>query len=185
MNTGEMEDYRTQLVESEELRVGIELELGAAQDTIVAVNERLDALSDWDNERIGLLDEIGALNDWITATEGAIYFIKVDVQIDVEPRLMNIYSEHTGDNIFEIIWSNVGNEIANVSQLTNDFSDVLRNIVESNSSEKPTLIMFNHTGVRVQEFNLIDRGIKTFISSENEQHSSNIYYSPYTVNQGG
>jgi len=182
MNTGEMEDYRTQLEESEELRVGIELELGAAQDTIIAVNERLDALSDWDNERVGLLDDIEALNNWITAAEGAIHFITINVNISIEPRILSIQAEPIDDGSFEIIWSNVSNEIENESQLTNDISDVLRDIVETNSIEKPTLIMFNHTGIRRQEFNLIDGIIKSFISHENTQHDISIYYSPYTNN---
>jgi len=182
MNTGEMEDFKTQLDESEELRINVELELGLALDALDDANERLAALSDWDDERIGLLDEIGALTDWKTATAGAIHFITVDVQSDVEPRLLNIYTEHSGDGSFEIIWSDTTNEISNETQLDSDLSDLLRDIIESNSSEKPTLIMFDHTGIRRQEFNLIDRCIKSVIALENTQNGLKIYYSPYISN---
>jgi len=180
-NTGEMVDFRTQLDESEVKRIILESERDEALGSLGDANERLAALSDWDNERTGLLDELGTLNDWKEAAQGAINFITLTIQTNIEPRVINISAEPDTDNDLEIIWADNDNIIINEDQITNELTGMLRDIVISQPSGHPTLIMLNHTGIRRQEFNLINGAINLFIEEESTGHDSNIYYSPYEI----
>lgn len=177
MNTGEMEDYKSQLDESEELRLSIEHELGLAQNALIDKSDRLDALSDWDNERLGLLDEIGALSDWKAAAEGAIRFITIDYHATNEPREISILVESEISGTVEFIWD--GNNITNDIHIQNEVNALLSDAIISGSSNQPLLIMLDYTEMRNREFNLINSVIMTFIELENARNEFNIYYSHY------
>jgi len=180
VNTGEMIDYRTQLEESEEQRIILEKERNETTLALNEANERLVALSDWDNERTSLTDELGALNDWRAATEQAIHFISIFIQTDVEPRIINIGARSDIEKTIELIWADDdSNIITNEDSVVSEFNRILSEIIELETDGQSVLIMFDYTDIRRQEFNLIDRCIRSLIDILNLRLDTNIYYSSY------
>lgn len=181
INAGEIIDVRAHLDESEEQRILLETERDDARLSLSHANERLEALSDWDNERSSLLDEIGALSDWKTAAEGVIHFVTIEYKADVDPRRIIISAEPDIEGMLEFQWE--GNRIVNRDQIFDDLNSVLSDIVESQSKEQPILILFQYGGIRTQEYDLIVKDIITpFAESENAKNDFNIYYSRYEEN---
>ena len=180
INAGEIIDARAHLDESEEQRAILESERDDARLSLSNANERLEALSDWDNERSGLLDELGALSDWKTAAEGVMHFITIDYQADNDSHRIIISAEPDIDGMFEFLWE--GNTIVNKDQIIDDLNTLLLDIVQSKSTGQPILILFEHKGIRTQEYNLVNDVIVSFAESENVNNDFNIYYSKYEEN---
>ena len=181
INAGEIIDARAHLEESEEQRALMESERDDAILSLNHANERLEALSDWDNERTSMLDEIGALSDWKTAAEGVMHFITINYRADVDPRRITISAEPDIEKMFEFIWE--GNNIVNNDQISEDINSLLSDIVQSKTTGQPILILFEYNGIRTQEYNLVVRdAIIPFVESENAKNDFNIYYSKYEEN---
>jgi len=180
INAGEIIDVRAHLEESEEQRALLESERDNAILSLNDANDRLEALSDWDNERTSLLDEIGALSSWKTAAEGVMHFITINYQADDDPRKVIVSAEPDIEGMFEFIWE--GNNIVNKDQFSDDINSLLLDIVQSKSTGQPILILFEHRGIRTQEFNLVNDEIVSLAESENAKNDFNIYYSKYEEN---
>ena len=133
VNTGIMLDNRTDFEESEGQRIAVEQELAEVSIDLIDALERLNTLSDWDNERDRLLFEMGELVDWKTATEQTIHFIYIDYPSDFEPLAIHVTSG--GDRLRDIsvLWATEGNVILNRDVIGNELSSALQTIIESRS----------------------------------------------------
>ena len=166
INTEQISEYLFQLGEAEEYRIIVEQERDIAAAELHDVSTRLDALSEWDTERLEFIDEIDAAAVWRSAVEDAIHFIDMAVQTVDDRRLLRINSEPNIDESIEIIWTTgIWNRIQNDGFVSSEIERVLQDIVIPMPYERPVLIMFNEASIAVQEFNLIYRNIGLFIEA--------------------
>ena len=181
INAGEIIDYRVRLEDSEEMRMNIDRELNETNIILGQTRDRLEALNDWDNERINLSNELNDLAGWKTAAEEAMQFISIRIKTDVEPRIITINAQPIEEHNIDIIWADENNTIINRNDISNELNDLLSKIIDTLSPNLPTLIMFNETGIRQQEYTLINNLITSFILLHNPKQDTNIYYSVYVV----
>jgi len=171
LNAGEMFDYRTRVGELEVQHFGMEQELGVTEEALANANERLAALSDWDNEKVTLTSELDMLHNWISVVEDAIYFVYIEMEIG-DSRVINV------DDVrdIEVVWVAGRNNIYNSDNVLDELYATLSFIVNPIADGYPVMIMFNYRGITRQEHALISRGIRAFIESAED---FNIYYSSY------
>jgi hypothetical protein len=166
-------DYKDRYDESAEQLIVVEQELNEA-------NERLDALSDWDNERLILTGELGLLSDWKTSVEEAVYFVEINILTDVEPRGVSVKAKPDTNSEFPLLWAeDDSNRITNGNDILDWLDKTLSDVIEPEFDEKPVIILFDYSGIFNKEFNLIDGGISSFLESESRDYGLNIYYSAY------
>jgi len=172
LNAGEMFDYRAQIGELEVQYLSIGQELSEAEEALANANERLIALSDWDNEKIALTSELDILSSWISVVEDAIYFVSIEMEIEENRRIINV------DEFYEIdvVWADDRNVIYDEDRILDELYAALSAIINPIADGHPVMIMFNYRGIARQEHVLISRGIRLFIESAED---FNIYYSSY------
>jgi len=172
LNAGEMVDYRSRVSELEVQHFSIGQELEDAEEALANANERLIALSEWDNEKIALTSELDILSSWISVVEDAIYFISINMEIEQDSRTINVdeFSE------IEVIWADGKNVIYNEDHILDELYAALSIIINPIADGHPVMIMFNYKGIARQEHALIIRGIRLFVGSAED---FNIYYSSY------
>jgi len=176
LNTGELIDYRAQLDESDRQRISIEAELAEAEASLADVEEQLDALSDWEDDRLGIIDEIGALHEWREIVENAVHFIFVYIQIYDDQRTIWVEANPDMLHEIEIIWADdAQNIITNEPYIIENLNQTFSEIIETKEHEHPVILMFNTTGIALQEYRLITRGIDDFVSYAGDD--LNIYLS--------
>ena len=169
MNVGQISDYLSQFHEAEEHRIVAEQERDAAQAELYEVSMRLDALNEWDTERLNLIDALGAQAAWRSAIEEAIFIIGMNVQTEDGRRIINISARPNINETIEIIWAIDGrNIIQNDGFVSSEIDRILYDIVAWLPNELPVLIMLNEAGIAVQEYNLITRNIGLFAQAKSE-----------------
>ena len=156
---------RTQLEETEFQQGIIEQELAQASDSLDDANERLEAFSDWDNERNRLLNELGVLDDWKIVAEQAIHFICIDYKSDIEPRTFHVTSGGEKLRDISIIWADDRNVIQNSDVIRNEVNTALQIISEARSEALPFLILIRYSDIRQQEYQLIREILEAFINT--------------------
>ena len=169
INTERITEYLSQVRVAEEYRVIAEQELDAAEAELYDVSTRLEALSEWDTERLEFIDELDAQAAWRSAVEEAIYIIEMNVQTEDGRRIININARPNINETIEIIWAIDGrNIITNDGFVSSEIDRILYGIVAWLPNELPILIMLNETGIAVQEYNLITRNIGLFAQANSE-----------------
>ena len=176
LNAGQIIDAISRLDESEELRAAALWQLGEAEaalgETEAALGEaslRLDALSDWDSERLSLIGELGALETWRDAAEEAARFVSLVVLAEDGRRMIFVSARPDIEERIEIEWAADGrNIILNHDFVESELSRLLQSILSPMPEGKPALLMLNETGIAFQEFNLVYRALRQFIASETE-----------------
>ena len=163
-NTEIITAVRTQLEETELQQGIIEQELAEADAALDDANERLEAFSDWDNERERLLNELGVLDDWKLVAEQAIHFIYIDYQSNIEPRAFHVTSGDERLRDISIIWAD-GNNIQNRDAIRNELISALQTITESRSEVLPFLVLVRYSDIRQQEYRLINEILESFINT--------------------
>ena len=180
MNFEQVTEYISRFREAEQQRIVAEQELGLAEAELYEVSIRLEALSEWDTERLELIEALDAQVVWRSAIEEAIYVIALHVHTEDGRRLINISARPDIDETIEIIWAVDGrNIIQNTGFVSSEIDRVLHNIIAPLPNERLILIMFNEAGIAVQEFNLIIRNIELFTHANPE---FTIRLSVYTQN---
>ena len=187
MNTEQISDYLFQLSEAEEHRIiAEEYRIIAEQERDVAaadlheVANRLEALSEWDTERLEFIDEIDAAAIWRAAIEEAIHIVDMVVQTVDERRLLFISAQPNIDDSIEIIWTTgIWNRIQNDGFVSSEIERILQDIIVQLPNDRPVLIMFNDASIAHQEFNLIYRNIGLFIEENTDRA---VRLSVYTQN---
>ena len=183
INAGEVIDYRNRLDESIEQITGIEQANKDLENQLGVMNDRLEALSDWDSERSAMMSELDALAGWKDVAEGAVHFISLDISTIDETRTVNIVTKTMPEQNIEIIWAEDGsNTIINRSEASADIRRILSEITEPFTDEQPVLIMFNETGIRLQEYYLIDNEINAFKDAVRSGQDLSIYYTIFKDN---
>ena len=173
LNTGQLSDFHSRLIEAEEyLSITEEFWVTAEQERIVAgemLDElmlRLEALDDWDSERLEFIDRARAQYAWRVAVEQAIFFIYIHVEPD-NGRRMAVISTHDTDESVEIIWAlDDRNIIINTGFVTNEIHRILDDRIAHRTT--PIIIMFNDAGIFLQEFNTIIQALHQFIGDRTE-----------------
>jgi len=173
-STGEMVDYRTQLQESEEQRIIMEQELDDTKVAYQNMSERLSALSDWDNDRLSLIDELESINEWKTAVESAVYFIAIDVQPSDNNRFVNISALPDKHYTIDVIWADDGGSIINRNYITEELHIALTEIIMSRTGTQPVLIMFEEPTYNREDV-IIKEAIRSFINDAVMEHDLSIY----------
>ena len=158
LNTGQIleseeraADYQTRFFEIEESFATLEDELDAALF-------RLEELSEWDTERLELIDKVNIQHIWRDAVEQAVFFIYIHVSAQDNRRILNIDNE-----TIEIIWG-IENTIINTGFVSSEINRVLDYI----NTTQLVIIMFDETDIRLQEFRLIMQNIRQFAETSNE-----------------
>ena len=180
MNIEQVTEYLSQFREAEEQRITAEQELGEAVAELYEVSKRLEALSEWDTERLELMEALGAQVAWRSAIEEVIYVIAMHVFTEDGRRMINISARPDINETIQIIWAVDGrNVIQNAGFVSSEIDRILHSIVAPLPSERPILILFNEAGIAVQEFNLINHNIGLFTQANLE---FTIRLSVYTQN---
>ena len=163
LNTGQIleseeraADYQTRFFEMEEYLTSLEEEL---HDALL----RLEALSDWDTERLELIDEIDTQHIWRNAVEQAVFFVYMNVSTQDDRRILNITASPDINENIEIVWG-AANTIINTGFVSSEINRVLDSVITS----QLIIIMFDETDIRLQEFRLIIQTIRQFIETNNE-----------------
>ena len=151
-NAGAITGIRSQLEETleetEKQQAIIEQELAETGAALDDANERLEALSDWDNERAKLLDELDALDEWRADAEQAIHFVYIDYLSYVEPRIIRVVSGSREDHEITIVWATDGNVISNRDSIRGELNAELQAAVDSRLDEHPFLILVRYSEIR-------------------------------------
>jgi len=180
-NVGEIFEYRTQVYALEIQRFNAEQERTDAENALAETNERLAALSDWDNERMTFTSELENLNEWRAVVESAVHIIAINMYVSDSRRVINIKPSAGAAHEIDIVWDLDGrNVIVNEDSVLDELNAALSDIIRAIASENPVLIMLNYDGIARQEYALIIRGIRSFINIE--EHGFNIYYASYANN---
>ena len=165
LNTEQITGYQSQIHEAEEQRIIAEQELYEVEMELYDISTRLDALGEWDTERLELIDEVKAQSARLNAIGEAIFFISMNVQSEGERRVISISASPNIDERIEIIWAIDGrNVIQNDGFVRSELNRILLNIIEPRPLEQPILILFNEADIRFQEFNLMIATIRQMIS---------------------
>jgi hypothetical protein len=173
-NTGNMTSYKEKLENDyKETLEKTEEQLSNAKQERDEAKEKLEKLSDSDNEITRLEHELDDLTDWRTVVEDAIYFVSIEMQTDVETRTINITAKPNFNSKIDVKWADDSNIIENEDDVLSELSTTLSSMISSD--ERPVLIMFNYNRIRNKEFNLIDKGISLFRA----ERDFNIHYSIY------
>ena len=180
INTEQITEYFSRFREAEESRIVAEqelIEVGAELEDVLA---RLEALNEWDTERLEFTRELDAQALWRSAIEDAIYIIAMNVQTVDDRRIFSISARPNIDETIEIIWAGgFLNRIQNDGFVSSEIDRILHDIIAPLPNDRPILIMFNEAGIAVQEFNLAYNNIRQFIQANLEFA---IYLSVYTYN---
>jgi len=181
-NAGGIIEYRTQLYEIEAQVIILQQEQDELEYALADANERLLILSDWDNERAALVDELDTLSSQHSIMAEAANFVFLHMNIDDHRRVIAI---ETSPGIYyeiEVFWDGAGgNNIANESNILQRLSTVLSTLADAQVGSHPMLVMFSYSDrVARQEHIVITRGIRLLI--DNSTHDFQIYYSVHRRN---
>ena len=169
MNIEQVTEHLSRFREAEEQRIVAEQELGLAEAELYEVSKRLEALSEWESERLEFIEALDAQVVWRSVVEEVVYVIAMYVRTDDGRRLISISARPDIDETIEIIWAVDGrNLIINTGFVGSEIDRVLQGIVAPLPNERLILIMFNEAGIAVQEFNLIDLNIGLFTQANPE-----------------
>ena len=157
-------DYQARIFDMEEYLTSVEKEL---DDALL----RLEALSEWDIERLELIEEVSTQHIWRDAVEQAVFFVYINVSTQDERRILNMMARPNINENIEIVWG-TANIIINTGFVGVEINRVLDYIITA----QPMIIMFDETNIRLQEFRLIMQNVRQFIEANNE---SVIRYSVY------
>jgi len=178
INAGELLDVRALLEESEEQLAFLESEQEDTRAALADANERLSALSDWDNDRLGLLNDIEKLTYWKEVAEGEANFLSISVNEIAPERFIIVTSPNEDVYQQAIEFAAVGNSIANEEGINEFIYNTLSTIIESFGNEQPFFIIFDRSGSLNMEVRLIDRAVNMYKTTEVEDESINIYFTP-------
>ena len=166
MSTEQIADYLFQIREAEESRIIAEQGREVAEAELHDVTVRLEALSEWDTERLEFTRELDTQAAWRSAIEDAIFITSMNVHGIDGRRFVNISARPDIDETIEIIWAGgIVNRIRNDGFITSEMDRILQSIVAHLPYERPILVLFNEAGIAVQEFNLIYRNVNQFIEA--------------------
>ena len=180
MNIEQVTEHLSRFREAEEQRIIAEQELGAAEAELYEVSRRLEALNEWDTERLEFIRALDAQVVWRSAIEEAIYVIAMYVFTEDGRRLINISARPDIGETIEIVWAVDGrNIILNAGFVSSEIDRILHGIIAALPNERLILIMLNEAGIAVQEFNLINLSIELFTQANLEY---TIRLSVYTQN---
>jgi len=186
-NTGEMYDYRAQLYEAENQLAALKQDademaatLDGVNELLADVNERLAAVSDWNNDRLGLMDELGPLQEQMELIRDAVHFVFISMHIENHSRVLHIEAAPNVSQTFGVVWLASENRIVNSVEVAEWVRTIISNIAETIDGEHPIMIMLNYTGIARQEYSLIVNAIRYFDGDDYEEH--NIFYSSHTNN---
>jgi len=181
-NAGGMIDYRAQIYEMETQIVILGQEQYELEYALADANERLIILSDWDNERNRLEDELGALNAWHTIAANAANFTFVHMNIDNYSRVVAIETSPGNFTYIQVFWDDTGgNTIVNESAVLQYISVTMHSVADALVGNHPMLVVFSYCErVARQEYTVIYRGIRSFL--DNSTHNFQIYYSTHRRN---
>ena len=170
INTGQVVEYIERFHEAEEYRTVAEserdtaaAELYEARAELHEVSMRLEALSEWDTERLELTHDLGEQTRRMSAIEEAIYIIDMVVQTEDGRRIININARPNIEERIEIIWAPVGNVIQNRIFVSSEIDRVFQSAISPLPNELPIIILLSQNGIARQEFILIEENIRQFI----------------------
>lgn len=175
LNTEQIARQRLSAEEADEQRAAAERELAGAMEALGETMERLEALREWDTERLGLLDEAKAQGVWRAAVEGAFVVARMGVSAAEGRRLLGIEGREAGESV-EIFWG-AGNAIQNREYVENAVTAALGAMLDAAPGETPMLVMLDDAGIAWQEFGLVYGAVRRFAESRPER---SVHVSVYT-----
>ena len=168
LNVEQIAGYMTRLFEVEEERLIAEMERDEALAEFHEASMRLEALREWDDERLEVFDALEVQTVWRAAIENVIFVVAINIQTEDDRRIIIITRADSSDRI-ELIWAVDGrNVILNEGFVSGEVTRFLSDILHTLSYEWPVLILFNEAGVALQEFNLIYQNIGQFTRANPE-----------------